>query len=335
MRRLRIDWEGSARLEGGSWQQHCGRSYALLDAGSAVLLGVEEPDEGEAVAPILAGDLSRVAFPELVSLIAHGRISGVLRVYTSSAARSVVFESGEVCGASSQRVGERLGEILVRLGLVKRESVETLEREAGTARGMGRLAVERGLISERGLWTATQELVTTVFQGILQETRGSFALTEETDGSTLSVPGLSAEGLLMEGVRRLDELRSLRSGEAHHSEPAQVLEAFNTAFRDIFATAEQAGAGSLLRRAADSIFEDDPAHADFRGVSFTPEGELLSAEVLPRLEEGWDSGLGPGERLADALSTAMLFLLFVAGEHMARDEHQALHSRVKARVERD
>jgi len=335
-RRLRIDWEGSARLEGEGWHDRCGRSYALRDGAPELLLGVEEGDEEDALsAPVLAGDLSRVSFPSLVQLIAHARISGVLRVHSPSATRSVVFEHGEVRGAASQRVGERLGEILVRLGLLKRESVDDLDRETDTPRAMGRLAVERGLLSERGLWTATQELVTTVFQEILQETRGCFALCERGDEGTPSVPGLSAEGLLMEGVRRLDELRALRSGDAGAHAPTEVLAAFNAAFRDIFATAEEAGAGAALQRAAATVFDDDPAHAAFRGLRFTPEGELVPDEVLALLDELDASEGDRGAHLADALSTAMLFLLFVAGEHLAPEVHHELHSRVKARVERD
>ena len=141
-RRLRIDWEGSARLEGESWQQRCGRGYALLDGADEVLLGVEAGDE-ESRVPILAGDLARVAFPELVNLIAHGRISGVLHVHSPSATRSVTFQAGEVRGASSQRVGERLGEILVRLGLLKREVALDLERAAATPRAMAVTASPR------------------------------------------------------------------------------------------------------------------------------------------------------------------------------------------------
>src|SRR4030095_14584693 len=136
------------------------------------------------------------------------------------------------------------------LGMIRRENREELAIPVGDARRAGRLAIERRLLSERDLWKAVQEHVTTVFQAILLETRGAFVLTDERYDDTLTVPGLSAEGLLMEGVRRLDELRVLRSGG--DGEPARVLAAFNAAFGDIFATVEEAGAGDALRRAAAS-----------------------------------------------------------------------------------
>jgi hypothetical protein len=284
---------------------------------------------------VLAGDLARIAFPELVNLIAHGRISGVLRVYGSSATRTVVFSAGEVRGAYSDRQSERLGEIAVRMGMIKREDMDKVVLAHRDPRRAGRFAVEARLLSERDLWKAVQEHVTTVFQAILLETRGVFVLTDETYEDTLAVPGLSAEWLLMEGVRRLDELRVLRSGG--DGEPARVLAAFNAAFRDIFATAEDAGAGDALRRAAETVFEDDPAHAAFRSLRFTSDGELRVERVMPLLaaEDGDIGARDPGERLSDLLSKTMLFLLFVAGAHMEPGVHQELHSRVKARVSRD
>jgi len=307
--RLRSTKGGGVDLDARAGERLAGRSYALLASPPELLVGVdEERDSPAGHALILAGDLERVAFSEVVSLIAHSRTSGLLRVFGPSATRTVVFAEGEVRGAASERLDPRRA---------------------------GRLAVERGLLSERDLWNAAQEHVTTVFQAILLETRGSFVLTDERVEDALTLPGLSAEGLLMEGARRLDELRVLRSGAGGHGAPARVLAAFNTAFRDIFATAESAGAGESLRRAADSVFEDDPAHAQlFSGLRFTPEGELPQAEVLQRLEADRESGLAPGERLSDVLSTVMLFLLFVAGEHLEPRVHQELHSRVKALVTR-
>jgi hypothetical protein len=332
---LRIAGDGGVELDGCVDERHRARSYELLSSPAGLLLGVEEHRElSETHAAVLAGDLSRIAFPEIVSLLAHGRISGVLRVYGHSATRTVVFGAGEVRGASSDRVSERLGEVAVRMGLIKRQDMEELALAVSDPRRAGRLAVERRLLSERDLWNAVQEHVTTVFQAILLETRGTFVLTDESYDETLTVPGLSAEGLLMEGVRRLDELRVLRSGG--DGEPARVLAAFNAAFRDIFATADDAGAGAALHRAAESVFEDDPAHAVFRSLRFSPDGELPADQVLPLLAAQRDAlARDPGELLSDSLSKVMLFLLFVAGAHLETAVHQELHSRVKARVSRD
>ena len=190
---LQITRDGEVELEGRVDERHRGRSFELLRTPGSLLLGVDHDRElPDSHAVVLAGDLARIAFPELVSLIVQGRISGVLRVYGSSATRTVVFSAGEVRGAYSDRVTERLGEIAVRMGMMKREDLEGLAAPIGDPRRVGRIAVERRLLSERDLWKAVQEHVTTVFQAILLETRGAFVLTNERYDDTLTVPGLSA-----------------------------------------------------------------------------------------------------------------------------------------------
>src|SRR5262249_55471880 len=79
---------------------------------------------------VLAGDLARISFPEIVTLVVQSRASGVLRVATASGTRRVWFSEGEVRGAASERVGERISEILVRVGSVKRDDMESLCAEA-------------------------------------------------------------------------------------------------------------------------------------------------------------------------------------------------------------
>ena len=205
----------------------------------------------------MAGDLSRVAFPEIVSLVAHARISGVLRVLGTSVTRTVAFADGEVRGAASTRTGERLGDVMVRLSQVSPEQLAELLEETADVRPAGRLAVERGLLSERELWRAVQEHVTSVFQAILLESAGAFVLTDGRARDTLTLPGLSAEGLLMEGVRRIDEMR-VGTGAAAGCSLDALLGAYDSAFRDIFATAQEADAGEAFHAAARSILEDDP-----------------------------------------------------------------------------
>lgn len=335
--RLRVDEKGRAELDPGMRERLAGREFNLLVAPGDLLIGVlAEDGAAPASRAMLAGDLGHVAFPEVVSLIAHARATGVLRVSGASGTRRVIFAEGEVRGASSERVGERFPEILVRMGLLKHEQMESLREETPGSHRLGRLAVERGLLSERDLWNAIQEHVVTIFQAILLESRGNFLLADERLEEAATVPGLSAEGVLMEGVRRLDELRVSGAGAGAGRAPEHVLAAFAGAFRDIFATAHDAGVCDALHSAAASVFEDDPVHAGvFEGVGFSEHGDLPEAEILARARRaGERDGRAPEEILSDSLSTVMLFLLFVAGEHLEPGAHQALHSRVKSIVSR-
>ena len=314
-----------------------GVRYAIVPSSPDLLVGVaRERISADPQRVMFAGDLGQIPFPDVVSLIAHARKTGVLRVSGADATRTVLFAEGEVRGASSARIGERLCDVIVRMGLLGPTEMEALECEAGAGRPAGRLGVARGLLSDRALWSAVQEHVMSVLQAILLDSSGTFLLTDEPVEDASTVPGLSAAALLMEGVRRIDELRAGGQGEAGRS-PARVLAAYNGAFRDIFATAGGAGAADVLRAAAASMLDDDPAHVElFRDLGFAPSGELPERDIVDRaLELARQREARPEELLADALSTVTRFLLFVAGEYLDPRVHRALHARVKAIVARD
>ena len=150
---------------------------------------------------------------------------------------------------------------------------------------------------------------------------------------TLTLPGLSAEGLLMEGVRRIDELR-VDADPASGIDVDAMLEAYAAAFRDIFATAGAAGAAGVLQEAARSMLEDDPAHAELFGpLRLGPLGELPVGELAKHVDDlARRKGVAAETLLGDGLATLTLSLLFVAGEPLHGEVHRALHDRVKAHI---
>jgi hypothetical protein len=299
-------------------------------------IGIDErAQEHLAAAPgpvALVGDLSLLDLPDILNLIVHARMSGVLGVATASGDRTLTFDDGELRGTSSTRVGERLSEVMVRMSLLKPEVMEDLVGNCPGQR-IGRLAVERGLMTERDLWNVMQEQVTVIFQAIMLESEGIVTFSEGRVEDSLTVPGLSVEMLLMEGLRRIDEMKAAPPEDVRE-QLERILAGYNEGFRDIFATATKAGSGEAMKRASNSAFASDAFQAAFfDGVAFTAEGEVPVTAFLDRFEE---AALGTGEDppalLHDVLSKAMLFLLFVAGEHLDPEVHRALHARAKAIV---
>ncbi len=287
----------------------------------------------------LAGELSLLSFPDLVSLMVQSRLSGVLRLTNERAERSLIFCDGELRGASSSVAEEQLGEVAERMGLVKRGDLDGLLAEADSPRRAGRVAVEAGLLSEHDLWNVMQEQVASIFRGIVRERGGSFALTHEIVPDDVTVPGLPAEALLLDVMRRLDEeVHSEASVEGGRERLESILARYNDAFRDIFATADEAGAGVRVREAAAAPFASESGPASrLQGIEFGADGDLPTSRFLEAFASAVaidESGDGEG-LLRGVLSKALLFLLFVAGEHLHPSVHEALHGRVKATVAGD
>jgi len=279
----------------------------------------------------LIGDLSLLHFSDLLSLIVHSRMSGVLHMTAPSGERTLTFDDGELRGTSSTRVGERLSEVMVRMGLLKSEVMDELVERSAPGQRIGRTVVERGLLSERDLWNVIQEQVTSIFQAIMLASEGVFTFKEGPVDGIVTVPGLSAEMLLMEGLRRIDEMKAESMVEVR-GKLEEILAGYNEAFREIFSTAAEAGSGEALIHASRSAFASDAFQAAFfEGIAFTEAGEVPVAAFLDRFEEvACGAGEDPEALLSDVLSNATLFLLFVTGEHLDPELQRVLHTRTKA-----
>jgi hypothetical protein len=300
-------------------------------------IGLDERARGRRAAGpgprVLVGDLSLLDFSDLLNLIVHARMSGVLRITTASGDRTLTFEGGQLRGITSTRVGERLSEVMVRIGLLKPEVMEEIVARFAPDQRIGRIVVERGILSERDLWNAMQEQVTSIFEEITLASEGVFTFSEGSVEGAVTVPGLSVEMLLMEGLRRIDEMKAASPEEVRRKLEA-IVAGYNEAFRDIFATAAEAGSGEALVRASGSAFANDAFEAAFfDGIHFNAEGEIPAAAFLDRFEEvARGTGEDPEALLRDVLSKAMLFLIFVTGEHLDPVVQRELHARIKATI---
>jgi len=84
-----------------------------------VLRKVPDLKDSEARACVLSGEIRAPGAPcDIVGLIGHAGYRGELLVLSPAANRSVYFDQGYVIGAQSTALGERLGEVLYRYGVL-------------------------------------------------------------------------------------------------------------------------------------------------------------------------------------------------------------------------
>src|SRR5512138_3483587 len=185
--------------------------FALLPSASDLLVARRTPNAGGA-APrprcILAGDLAAVPIADFIAFLHQARATGVLTVSAAGVERAITFKDGEVRSAQSSAPGERIGEVAVRLGFVA--DAQLAEALAGE-RPIGKALVDRGLLSANDLWKCFHEQVTAVFHAILLLTGGVFALVDEDAADRQGAPlAVNTQALLMDGIRRIDELSLFR-----------------------------------------------------------------------------------------------------------------------------
>ncbi|MCP3098637.1 DUF4388 domain-containing protein [Myxococcus sp. K15C18031901] len=197
-----------------------GRSgtYALMPTSPDLLVFSRGPCEGGAIAPprvVLTGDASGFPLSDLMAFLSQSRWSGIIRVHAPGGERSVTFRDGEVRGASSDDPADRLGELLVRLGYVDRAQVEAALKGQPPSK-VGRALVEKGLLQAHDLFKCVTHQVSEIFHAIVLCREGSFFLidqpVDEKAGHTLQ---LSTQSLLMDSIRKIDEMAHFRKRIPH------------------------------------------------------------------------------------------------------------------------
>lgn len=156
----------------------------------------------------MAGEiLNRMSVMEIINIVATSHWRGDLHVVSSEATRVLVFDQGALKGARSDAPVDRLGEVLFRGGFLDRAQLKTLVKETGEKR-LGELAVERGYLDAGQLYQALQRQAEETFFNALLMADGFYAfLVDDDDEDPASTTvHLSVQGLLMEGVQRIDEM---------------------------------------------------------------------------------------------------------------------------------
>lgn len=161
---------------------------------------------------VLAGDLGGISSADLAMFISQTRLTGVLVTRAHGVDRELSFKNGKLCWAASTEPSERLGEVCVRNGLVDRGLLRRfMEVEDPDSRRLGQRLVEARLLNGHELWKAVQLQVSEIFFALLIKSAGSFLFVDAPDDSSLqSHLAIDTQGLLLEGFRRVDELRHFR-----------------------------------------------------------------------------------------------------------------------------
>jgi hypothetical protein len=205
--RFRID--GSSQLvpeERQSPPALSGRtgSYALMATAPDLLVFSRMPAQGGSIpAPrvVLAGDASGFPLSDLIAFLSQSRWSGLIRVRTPGTERSITFREGEVRGASSDDPADRLGDVVLR------------EQHPSK---VGRALVERGYLQAHDLFKCVTHQVSEIFHAIVLCREGSFFLIDQPvdDKSTHTIQ-LSTQTLLMDSIRKIDEMAHFRKRIPH------------------------------------------------------------------------------------------------------------------------
>jgi CheY-like chemotaxis protein len=203
---------GQIRAIGRMLQLDVERLLAALLA--LQFIEVLEPPQAEnagralgALVPV-AGDLARFPPASLLVSMTYARKTGVVSfestVQGHAVSRTVHLEEGRIAFATSSDPSDRLGQVLLRSGMLTREHLQAALAAAQATQGMalGRVLVAQGALTPDDLHRALVNQVLHVVMGLLTFRTGTFRFQEMESAPAEIVPlGLDTRQALLDAHR--------------------------------------------------------------------------------------------------------------------------------------
>src|SRR5437870_8273022 len=158
----------------------------------------------------LEGTIKDFGLPDIFQLIGLQRKTGILTLNNEKENVTVTFENGMVVMAdqTSKRLEDRLGNVLVKQGKLSRERLdEALQTQKATLQRLGHVLVAQNYITAKDLKDAIQVQISQSVFKVFRWRDGEyhFAPADTVEWDRESFSPLSADFILMEGIRMVDE----------------------------------------------------------------------------------------------------------------------------------
>jgi len=163
------------------------------------------PAEG---APCLRVDLRALPLAAILEALHGEQRSGLLRFHYRDHEKWIYLLRGEVVFAASNQRVDRLGECLLRAGVITLEQLREAEQRHAPSERFGKALVERGFLTPRELWNGVKYQVEEIVRSLFSMPAGTVTFWEgEKQPDNVVRLALETRRLIAEGIQRCEELR--------------------------------------------------------------------------------------------------------------------------------
>jgi len=165
-------------------------------------------DAGGAPVLALAADVRNVPMADLLGMLHRAARSGLVLFGFRDHAKAVYVHRGEVVFAASNVAGDRIGESLVRSGMLSLEALRLAERSFAAGGRFGKTLVELGHVTPRELWHGVTFQVEEIVRSLFSYTDGAvYFFAGEVKPDNVVRLSLPTERLVEEGLAQRATLR--------------------------------------------------------------------------------------------------------------------------------
>ncbi len=255
----------------------------------------------------LVGRLEDLALPDIFQIISLSKKTGTLIVRSRAGIGMVVFKDGQVIQAASDGIRDSLGNILVSQGMLDSatlsQALSRQQQQPDTPLGM--ILAEMGAVPAPTLEGVIRKQIEEIIYDLLAWEEGffNFELGEILPKDKIEIDtqefllktGISAEYLLMEGTRILDEKRKDQPRQAPAAKAPAPHHASYEPAKEEFRTRIEKEAPSKQITALKSMFDElrfPTATAEVTLLILRYASEVVNRAVLFMVKKDEVRGLG-------------------------------------------
>jgi len=163
----------------------------------------------------LQGNIERFTLPEIFQLVSAGRKTGTLGIQRDDDIVMVYFKNGSVIYGYGPRKTYHVGRMLVENGRISSEQLDEAiaaqVSQMGSGKRLGQILIEKRYIDRADLELVIRHQVEELIYSLMSWERGSFKFYENQFPTEEEITvNLSTENVVLEGLRRLDEMTRLK-----------------------------------------------------------------------------------------------------------------------------
>jgi len=159
------------------------------------------------------GSLEEVDVPAILRALVRADKTGPLRFTRGRITKTVYLEGGRLIFATSTDPDDRLGEMLLRKGLITYRNLAESVQAIRTGKRQGTILVESGSIRSRDLVQGVTEQVQEIVYSLFLWEDGAYEFVEgQLPSREVILLRMSTEDILMEGIRRVQRWSRIQAG---------------------------------------------------------------------------------------------------------------------------
>jgi len=159
------------------------------------------------------GRLEQLSLPGLFRPLVRAKKTGLIRFTRGKTIKTVYISQGKLIFATSTDPDDRLGEMLLRKGLITYQALEESVRGIQAGKRQGTLLVQSGAIRSKDLIEGVAEQVQEIIYSLFRWEEGEYEFAEgDLPAKEVIVIRMSTSEILMEGIRRIEAWSRIRQG---------------------------------------------------------------------------------------------------------------------------